>query len=767
MRQPVAALALVLTATFGSFAPATVAPAQAAETATKVVIIVGATHGVTSTYRTNADSAYAEARKYTSNVVKVYSPAATWSQVKAAAQGASILLYFGHGNGWPSPYTFDPNYTTKDGFGLNYDLNGDGSLSDYENKYYGEPSVASLALAPNSVVLLSHLCYASGNSEPGGAAPTVSVARQRVDNYAAGFLKSPAQAVIADGHGGPEGYIRSLFTTHQSIVDLWRTQANFHDHVSSFDSVRTPGATAYMDPDTTTGGYYRSLVAQPGLTTDEVVGSSSTNGDPVALTVPGRAAVANDGAGLYPDASLTPEAGAAATVDAGTRLRLLARSTTADGRTAVQVEGLDDDSLTGWMAATDLAARDSSAPSIWGVDDGIGRVSPNGDGRYDTVKLSARFSESVAWRVRITAADGTVVKEVKGSGEDVATTWSALDGSAPRPDGSYAWSIRAFDGWGNGPTTRSGTFVVDTSAPALTAVSPSADALQWFSPNGDQARDTATWTGSVSQGGSILVRVVDSAGDVVRSTSVAARAGSVSVDWNGRNDAGKVVAEGTYGVRLTPRDATGNSGKAVTRSVVVATNLGYVDASRTLFYPQDADRLARTTTLSFRLARQATVTWTIVDADGRTVVTLLDASVTPAGTVSQVFDGRRADGTFLPAGTYRSVVTLAGNGAPTIRQYRTFRMMAFALTLSDSTPRRGQSITVSATSAESLSTRPRVYVSQPGRTTWSVAMARVASGKYRASLVLKTGATGTVRFRVAAADVDGRRQSASRYVPLH
>ena len=136
------------------------------------MIVVGATHGATAGYRSNADAAYAEAIKYTSHVTKVYSPNATWTKVKAAVKGANIVIYFGHGNGWPSPYTYDPKYTTKDGMGLNADLNGDGKLSDYENKYYGEPYMAQLALAPNAIVLLHNLCYASGNSEPGGAAPS-------------------------------------------------------------------------------------------------------------------------------------------------------------------------------------------------------------------------------------------------------------------------------------------------------------------------------------------------------------------------------------------------------------------------------------------------------------------------------------------------------------------------------------------------------------------------------------------------------------------
>ena len=216
---------------------------SAASAAPKVVIIVGATHGATASYRTRADAAYAEARKYTPNVVKVYSPNATWSKVKAAVVGASIVIYFGHGNGWPSPYTYDPLYTTKDGFGLNATA-GNG---DYNNKYYGEPYVSTLALAPHAVVILSSLCYASGNSEPGDPAPSRTTARKRVDNFGAGFLKA-ADAVIADGHGGPEPYIRALFTTHATIEGVWRSAPNFHDHVLSFASTRTKGARPSPTP---------------------------------------------------------------------------------------------------------------------------------------------------------------------------------------------------------------------------------------------------------------------------------------------------------------------------------------------------------------------------------------------------------------------------------------------------------------------------------------------------------------------------------------
>jgi len=267
VRHPIVALVLALFFAIG-LGPATAEAAAGDEL--KVVIIVGPVDEPgesdrTSSYRASAKLAYDEAMRYTSNVTKVYSPYATWSKVKAATAGASIVVYLGHGNGWPSPWTYDPNYTTKNGFGLNATA-GNG---DANHVYYGEPYVSGLELAPNAVIILNRLCYASGNSESETDHPTQSVARQRVSNYAAGFLKAGVAAVIAEGHGSAVPYIRSLFTTNQTILDAWRS-APSNGNELSFASTRTSGVTAYTDTETSTKGYYRSLVTRPGKTTGDV-----------------------------------------------------------------------------------------------------------------------------------------------------------------------------------------------------------------------------------------------------------------------------------------------------------------------------------------------------------------------------------------------------------------------------------------------------------------------------------------------------------------
>jgi len=269
LRKTGLAIVVALAAAFGSFTPGGHVPAARAASDAKVVIIVGAVHGQTSSYRSRGDSAYAEALKHSTNVVKVYSPNATWTAVKAAVKGAKVVIYMGHGNGWPSPYTYDPLYTTKDGFGLN----ATAGQGDNNTKYYGEPYIRTLEFAPNALILLHHLCYAAGNSEPGQPEPTLSVAKQRADNFASAFLAAGASAVIADGFSGPEYYLRSLFTTSQTLDQLWRAAPNANGNTFTFPSVRSPGKTVSMDPESPTSEYYRAASGTLSITTDQVLGA--------------------------------------------------------------------------------------------------------------------------------------------------------------------------------------------------------------------------------------------------------------------------------------------------------------------------------------------------------------------------------------------------------------------------------------------------------------------------------------------------------------
>lgn len=252
------------------------APSAAATTThpPRVVVVVGPVGPLTDSYRAAGQAAAREAARWTSDVVTIASPNATWPKVKAALQGASIVVYLGHGNGFPSPYRSDPYARTQNGLGLNPVAGGD----DSAHQYFGESFLASqVRLAPGAIVVLSRLCYASGNSEPGGPEPTVAVAGQRADNYAAGWIAAGAQAVVADALAPPADYIRRLFSTGQAVESLWRTAKTYHDNVIALPSARTPGATVLLDPTKPDRSFYRSLVQVAGAGSVHVGRAATTS----------------------------------------------------------------------------------------------------------------------------------------------------------------------------------------------------------------------------------------------------------------------------------------------------------------------------------------------------------------------------------------------------------------------------------------------------------------------------------------------------------
>ncbi len=930
-RSLITALSLVL---MWLVVPAT--PALAAPQA-KVVVVVGPAGSLTAHYKADANAIVTEARRYTSDVVRIYTPNATWAKVKAAAQGASVLVYLGHGNGWPSIHgAFQA--VTKDGLGLDPVSGADSTRT----VYYGEDFIRKdIRLAPNAVVLLYHLCYASGNTEPGLAAGTFSEARRRVDNYGAGFIGAGARAVFAEGHPAHPAtyYVRQLFTTNRTMEAIFRRGPTAHDNVlGPYLSQRTPGLRFLMDPDSSApSGFYRSLIGDRALTASEVVASKLVRTDthPADLVVPGAAEVAAaGGGGLFAtaDAAADPDATPPVALPAGTRLRVTEEAAPATEGVRILAIRVLGGSAKGFVRAPALVPRDSAPVDAWTLDESGSWLSPNGDNVSDGFVVAARFSESAVAAVTIKNAGGKTVKTLSSTGEIARLAWNLKrsDGS-PVADGAYSWSLRAADAWANAPLIRTGTFTVDGTAPVSRAVpeatagrngwlvSPvsvtlsAKDALSgvrsitWRLGDGaatsyaDPARITAngtrtfeyratdragvreawrsvvfkidtkapvitlaqtgaagdaegTWRGPVSitasikdstsgvaarhisiDGGepaalgtnpikvkgdgphTVTVTAADKAGNkasttidilidttapvvevpaagatvptvtpngdrsgeqvaipfsaseagavtavitganakVVRTIAAPTRDGDNKLAWDGRTHTGVPVPDGRYTITLTPRDLTGNAGKPATTVVDVYAALKALTRSPKVFFPQDADTLARTATAGFTLLAPARVTIRVIDKDGAVVRSGMTDKALPAGTATWRWNGKTDAGAFAPRGAYRIVVA-ATNGTQQAMQRTSVHADAFRLSTSVPAAVRGTAIKVTAVTAERLSTTPRVVVRQPGLDPWSVRMTKRSSTTWTAIVTPKKGgSTGTLTLVVRATDTKG------------
>jgi hypothetical protein len=188
----------------------------------KAVIVVGPVGGQTDRYTRWANQIATAARDAGMAVCKVYSPYADDETVKVAARGADLFVALMHGSGFPRPLRpADPDDTDgtanprdvessgRNGLGLNAER---GSTA---TRYYGADWVRRyLRLAPNAIVVLSHMCYTSGNSEDFDRIPTYDLAVQHVDNFAAGFLDSDSYPT-----GGHPSVVMALQSQHFDPTD--------------------------------------------------------------------------------------------------------------------------------------------------------------------------------------------------------------------------------------------------------------------------------------------------------------------------------------------------------------------------------------------------------------------------------------------------------------------------------------------------------------------------------------------------------------------
>jgi flagellar hook assembly protein FlgD len=271
--------------------PSTAVPAAstAAAVPLKMVVIVGPAGSQTDADLTDAEALAVLGESYGMDVRRVFFPHATWDNVMANIQGANLVVYMGHGYGWPSPYTNTITESRQDGVGLN---SWDGS-GKAQYTYYGANVIKEYwTLAPNAIVFLNHDCYTSGNGEPTMAIPSWDVAVQRVDNFANGFLAVGAGAVFAFEWQRFNKTLNLLMTTDETMAQIFETPGKKPTGMwgwvgwdaRKFDSVRTPGARNYLDPDPNSG-FLRAVTGNLQMTASEwAAGGGGDPGEPPVLS---------------------------------------------------------------------------------------------------------------------------------------------------------------------------------------------------------------------------------------------------------------------------------------------------------------------------------------------------------------------------------------------------------------------------------------------------------------------------------------------------
>ncbi|HSK94553.1 MAG TPA: S-layer homology domain-containing protein [Candidatus Angelobacter sp.] len=200
------ALSFAVLASLGALPGA--GPDAAAASTPKVAIIVGPTEITDSHYHPSAKNLKAVAEAAGATVDLRYCPTA--AEAKAAVNGANVIVYFGHGNGFPNPYTTPANSTDPskkltdrtNGWGLRSEAkkpNWDGkSCRDEVLQYYGEDHLTGklstlgwgtgpITPAPGFVMVMSNACYAPGAGEA-RPAPAEEIALARVAHYSNPFL---------------------------------------------------------------------------------------------------------------------------------------------------------------------------------------------------------------------------------------------------------------------------------------------------------------------------------------------------------------------------------------------------------------------------------------------------------------------------------------------------------------------------------------------------------------------------------------------------
>ncbi len=252
-------------------------------------------------------------------------------------------------------------------------------------------------------------------------------------------------------------------------------------------------------------------------------------------------------------------------------------------------------------------------------------------------------------------------------------------------------------------------FITDTIPPKITGSTISSSVI---SPNGDGRLDTTTVavtvTGLIKFGWTVEPFFDGIAGAPLRSGSLTGK--TVVFTWDGRDDAGAVVADGPYRITIWAADASDNRASVQKVVTVDRQPAALTLSASSSFISPNGDGRSDRTTLSMRADEWVSVSARIIDKNGASVRRL---TMLPGLSGSWVWDGRDTSGRIVADGRYLFRVwgrDRAGNGSVrdlTVRVDRTIRSVTWSR--SSFVPKAGQTARVSFVLGRSATVTVSIY----------------------------------------------------------
>ncbi|MEW6041393.1 MAG: FlgD immunoglobulin-like domain containing protein, partial [Elusimicrobiota bacterium] len=321
--------------------------------------------------------------------------------------------------------------------------------------------------------------------------------------------------------------------------------------------------------------------------------------------------------------------------------------------------------------------------------------------------------------------------------------------------------------------------VIGSSVQSKDGVSPVISgldiSLKVFSPNSDGIKDNTTIYYTLSESATTTISIYDSTNILVRTLVNSLKsAGQNSETWDGKNDAGFILPDGNYTIKIDATDLSGNKAIPVsTQTAIDNTPPGITNLSVTPspFWPDGngitGDKLNDITTiyytLSDNLSYPLATTIKIYDNSNNLVKTLIDNAIKPPGSYTEPWDGTDSVGKVVIEGTYTykiSATDIAGNttassGTVKVDFPPVFSISAVPYTAKP-TPGNPVTVTITVYSNEPLISNPTITAVDASSAPLVITGPVVSTNTYTYTTVVSTSnAEGQARINVSGTDLTG------------